>query len=552
MKKIINDPLAVVDEMLEGILKAHPLALKSVGGDLRAIVRADAPINGKVGIATGGGSGHLPVFMGYVGKGLIDGASIGNVFSSPTTGQMLRVTKAIDGGEGVLYLYGRYQGDMMNFDTAAEMAEDEGIHVETLMVSDDVASAPPRDWQRRRGVAGLFFAYKIAGAKADEDTNLAEVKATTEKALSTIRSMGVALGPCTVPAVGKPTFTIGELEMEIGMGIHGEAGIHRGPLKKADEIADILVDAIVKDLPYKKGDQVAVLVNSLGGTPLEELYILYRRVALLLEEKGIANYRPYVGRYACSMEMQGASLTLMRLDDELKRLRDAVLHPEVSRARAQPREKDMKTTLAKDDLVALLMAISDEMIASKEELCELDSVIGDGDLGVTVTLGFNAVKKTLQGGGALDMQGVLSDCGVAFADNAASTFGALMSTMMIRAGCTVKEKDQIGPAEAAAMIQAAAEGVEQRGKAHVGDKTLLDALVPASQAFGKAAGEKCLLPDCIEAALEAARKGADETTNLRSKAGRSGWLGDRTIGARDPGATAIVILLEAATRFIKN
>ena len=323
MKKIINEPLAMVDEMLEGILKAHPQALKSVKGDLRAIVRAEAPIKGKVGIATGGGSGHLPVFMGYVGEGLVDGASIGNVFSSPTTGQMLKVTEAIDGGSGVLYLYGRYQGDIMNFDMAAEMAEDLGIHVETVLVTDDVASAPPEDWQRRRGVAGLFFAYKIAGAKADEGATLEVVKKTTEKALSTIRSMGVALGPCTVPAVGKPTFTIGEDEMEIGMGIHGEAGIHRGPMKKADEIADILIDAVVKDLPYKRGDQVAVLVNSLGGTPLEELYVLYRRVANVLDDLGINIYRPYVGRYACSMEMQGASLTLMRLDDELKKLLDA-------------------------------------------------------------------------------------------------------------------------------------------------------------------------------------------------------------------------------------
>jgi len=323
MKKIINDPLAVVDEMLEGILRAHPDALKMADGDLRAIIRADAPIKGKVGIATGGGSGHLPVFMGYVGKGLIDGASIGNIFSSPTTGQMLKVTRAVNGGEGVLYLYGRYQGDMLNFDSAAEMAEDEGIHVETILVTDDVASAPAKDWQRRRGVAGLFFAYKIAGAKAAENASLAKVKAITEKALSTVRSMGVALGPCTVPAVGKPTFSIGEQEMEIGMGIHGEAGIHRGPMKKADEIAEILVDTVVKDLPYRNGDSAAVLVNSLGGTPLEELYILYRKVAMLLEEKGITIYRPYVGRYACSMEMQGASLTMMRVNGELKRLLDA-------------------------------------------------------------------------------------------------------------------------------------------------------------------------------------------------------------------------------------
>jgi phosphoenolpyruvate---glycerone phosphotransferase subunit DhaK len=323
MKKILNDPYKFVDEMMEGILIAHPDHFKTAENDLRSIVRADAPVKGKVAIATGGGSGHLPVFMGYVGKGLVDGASIGNVFSSPTTGQMLRVTRAIDGGAGVLYLYGRYQGDMMNFDAAAEMAEDAGIHVESLQASDDIASAPPENWQKRRGVAGLFFAYKIAGARAEEGASLEEVKTTTEKALAVIRTMGIALTSCTVPAVGKPTFSIGEDEMEIGMGIHGEAGIHRGPMKTADEVAEILVEAILKDLPFKKGDDVAVLVNSLGGTPLEELYILYRKVAGLLKENEIHIYRPYVGRYACSMEMQGASVTLMRLDDELKRLLDA-------------------------------------------------------------------------------------------------------------------------------------------------------------------------------------------------------------------------------------
>ncbi len=323
MKKIINDPFQVVDEMMEGILLAHPQALKSVEGDLRAIIRADAPVKGKVAIATGGGSGHLPVFMGYVGKGLVDGASIGNVFSSPTTKQMLKVTQAVHGGSGVLYLYGRYQGDMMNFDTAAEMAADAGIKVETVLVSDDVASAPPQDWKKRRGVAGLVFAYKIVGAKAAQGANLAAVKATAERAVSVIRSMGVALSPCTVPAAGKPTFTIGDDEMEIGMGIHGEPGIKRGPMKSADEIAEVLTRAVVEDLPFKAGDEVAVLVNSLGGTPLEELYVLYRKVADLLRQAGLRIHRPYVGRYACSMEMQGASLTLMKLDEEFKRLLDA-------------------------------------------------------------------------------------------------------------------------------------------------------------------------------------------------------------------------------------
>lgn len=323
MKKFLNDPFDFVDELTEGILLAHPESYRAEKGDLRVIVRADAPVKGKVAIATGGGSGHLPVFMGYVGKGLADGASIGNVFSSPSKGQMKRVTKAIDGGAGVLYLYGRYQGDMMNFNAAAEECEKDGIRIKTVTVSDDIASAPPSRHHDRRGVAGIFFAYKIAGAMAAEMASLEEVQRVAQKAVDNMRSLGVALGPCTVPAVGKPNFEISDNEMEIGMGIHGEQGVERVAMRSADEIAAIMVEKILSDLPFNAGDEVAVLMNSLGATPLEELYVIYRKVDALLKDAGIHVYRPYVGRYACSMEMQGASLTLMKLDDELKRLLDA-------------------------------------------------------------------------------------------------------------------------------------------------------------------------------------------------------------------------------------
>lgn len=323
MKKIINDPFAVVDEMLEGIILAHPGDLRLVGEDRRAVVRADAPIQGKVGIATGGGSGHLPVFMGYVGKGLVDGCSIGNVFSSPTAEQMLAATKAIDGGAGVLYLFGNYSGDVMNFGMAAEMAEADGIHVETVLASDDVASAPKGQESRRRGVAGIFYAYKLAGAKAETKASLEEVKRIAEKAIACTRSMGVALSPCTVPAAGRPTFSIGEDEMEIGMGIHGEPGVRRGKLEPADRIADILMEAILGDMNLAKGDEVSVLVNSLGATPQEELYILYRRVCQILSGHRVKVHRPYVGEYATSMEMAGCSVSLLKLDGELKPLLDA-------------------------------------------------------------------------------------------------------------------------------------------------------------------------------------------------------------------------------------
>ena len=323
MKKFINDPFDFVEELTEGIIKAHGDYYRADKGDLRIIVRQDAPIKGKVAIATGGGSGHLPVFMGYVGKGLADGACIGNVFSSPSAGQMKRVTKAIDGGAGVLYLYGRYQGDMMNFNSAAEESIKNGLRVESVIVSDDVASAPPERHSERRGVAGIFFAYKIAGAMANEMASLDEVKRVTQKAVDTTRSLGIALGPCTIPLVGKPNFEISDDEMEIGMGIHGEQGVERVKMRTADEIAATLVDRVVNDMPFVAGDEVAVLVNSLGATPLEELYVLYRKIDELLREKGLVLHRPYVGRYACSMEMQGMSLSLMKLDDELKRLLDA-------------------------------------------------------------------------------------------------------------------------------------------------------------------------------------------------------------------------------------
>ena len=323
MKKIINSPDAVVDEMIDGILLAHSGQLKAASQDNRAIMRADSPVKGKVGIVTGGGSGHLPVFLGYVGKGLADGVAVGNVFSSPSMDQIFEVTRAVSSGVGVLYLYGNYSGDVLNFDMAAEMAGMEGIQVETVLVSDDVASAPPEKWRSRRGVAGLFFAYKIAGARSEEMASLDQVKAAAEKAIANTRTMGVALSPCTVPAAGKPTFTIGDDEMEIGMGIHGEPGVRRGPLESADQISATLTKAIAEDLPFVSGDEVSVLINGLGATPAEELYIVYRKVHQLLTEWGLRVYRVYVGEYATSLEMAGCSLSLLRLDEELKRWLDA-------------------------------------------------------------------------------------------------------------------------------------------------------------------------------------------------------------------------------------
>ena len=323
MRKIINDPSLVEDQTVEGILAAFPGYLKRVEGSTRSLVRADAPVDGKVGIATGGGSGHLPLFAGYVGKGLATGVCVGNVFSSPSSEDMLDVTKAVNSGAGVLYVYGNYSGDTMNFDMAAEMADMEGIAVKTTLGRDDVTSAPNAEMQRRRGVAGIFFGFKIAGAAAEEGRDLDGVHAAAEKAVFNTRSMGVALSGTTIPAVGKAGFEVREGEMELGMGIHGEPGVQVGPLLTADEIAGQMLDRILPDLPFSSGDTTAVLVNSLGATAPEELYILYNKASQILSDRGIKIHRAFIGEYATSMEMSGASISLCKLDDDMTKLLDA-------------------------------------------------------------------------------------------------------------------------------------------------------------------------------------------------------------------------------------
>lgn len=315
MKKIINDPENFVDEMVDGILLAHPDEVKTPGDDKRILVRADAPVSGKVGIVTGGGSGHLPLFKGYVGKGLCSGVAIGNVFSSPSAEQCFEATKAVDGGAGVLYLYGNYGGDVLNFDLAGDMAEMEDIEVRTVLGIDDVASQPKERKADRRGVAGIFFAYKAAGAASERGDSLDEVAAVAQDIVDHTATMGIGLSPTILPTAGKPTFELPDGQMEIGIGIHGEPGIHRGPLETADEIAEHLTKPLIADLGLESGAKVAVLVNGLGATPLEELYVLYRRVHQILDEAGITIEKKYVGEYATSLEMAGASISLLELND---------------------------------------------------------------------------------------------------------------------------------------------------------------------------------------------------------------------------------------------
>lgn len=319
MRKIMNDAKNFVPEVLEGIILAYGAELKTLGNENKVIVRNKKNSENKVAVVTAGGSGHLPVFLGYVGEGLLDGCAIGNVFASPSSKKMYEMIEAVDEGKGVLCLYGNYGGDVMNFEMACERAEMNGIKIQQVLVKDDVASRSIDEAEQRRGVAGMVYAFKVAGAAAKEGLALEEVARITRKALSNIRTMGVALAPCIVPEVGKPTFSIKEDELELGMGIHGEPGIEVCKLMSADDIAKIIMKKLIEDLPLVKGDEVSVMVNGLGATPLEEQLILYRAVFKYLEKLGVSIYMPHIGEFATSMEMAGCSITLFKLNSELKK-----------------------------------------------------------------------------------------------------------------------------------------------------------------------------------------------------------------------------------------
>ena len=321
MKKIINRPEHFVDETMEGIIAAYGDKVRLLNGDKRILLSNYPAREDKVGIVTAGGSGHLPVFLGYVGSGMLDGCAVGNVFASPSAQKMADMIRACDRGRGVLCLYGNYGGDKMNFEMACETVDlEDDIVTKTVLVRDDVASSPKEAAQKRRGVAGMVYAFKAAGAAADQGMDLDGVAAVAQKALNNIRTMGVALSPCIVPEVGKPTFSIAENEIEIGMGIHGEPGIEVRKMMTADDVADLVLDKILADMPVERGSRVSVMVNGLGATPREELLIVYRRVAERLTERGVQPILPHVGEYATSMEMAGLSVTVFKLDDELEAL----------------------------------------------------------------------------------------------------------------------------------------------------------------------------------------------------------------------------------------
>ena len=564
MKKIINDPSRFVDESIDGILLAHPHQLRKASGNARAIVRQDAPRTGKVGIVTGGGSGHLPVFLGYVGVGLCDAVAVGNVFSSPSAEVIHAATREVSGGAGVLYLYGNYGGDIYNFDLAADLAEIDGIRTQTVLAADDVASAPFDKRETRRGIAGMFYGFKIAGAAAERGDDLDRVATIAQRASDAVRTMGVGLSPTILPAAGEPTFELDDGEMEVGIGIHGEPGIHRGALESADSIADRLLGAILDDLSLPEGSPVSILVNGMGATPLEELYVLYRRANAILRERGLVIRLPFVGNYVTSLEMAGASISVLRLDDELEELLDAAAYsPFFSNEPAFARDlggaADASTAVIESGgesdgaegaivgaspspLGAVLLDVFRRLPSHAERLRELDAALGDGDLGITVSLGSEAIVATILRAGDIPDGALLQKVGTAFAGANPSTFAALVGGGILFAASRLGTLSLFDRAALLKFGTDVADRIVQRGGAKVGDKTVLDVILPS---LAELAASNDLTADAtLERMIEAVRSAIETSTPLRSGRGRAAWLQERSMGRQDPGMTAYLLFLE--------
>jgi ATP-dependent dihydroxyacetone kinase len=554
LKKLINDPRGVVREMLEGICDLHPgLALLA---DFDVVVRSDLPPPAQraVAVISGGGSGHEPAHAGYVGPGLLAAAVAGDVFTSPSVDAVLAAIRAAAGRAGALLVVKNYTGDRLNFGLAAELARAEGFPVEIVVVADDVALAGtvPRD--RRRGIAGTVLIHKVAGAAAASGRSLAEVAAMARGAAVDLASMGVALGACTVPAVGRPGFELGDEEIELGLGIHGEQGIERADLLPADGLVERLLDSILADLAPEQGQSVALLVNGLGGTPEMELSIVARRAIAVLRGRGLAVVRAWMGNYLTALEMPGSSLSVLKVDDARLALIDApaasaawkgdgvVSARKVAAASIVPPRPARPAGPHAERLRAAAFATAVALQAAEPLLTDLDTRAGDGDLGLSMTRGAEAIRA-LEADAWADPPTALVCIGDALRRAIGGSSGPFYATALMRAARILPEMPT--PADWAMSLQAAGIAVAELGGAQPGDRTMLDALVPAADALAAGLERGEPLAVALRAAVAAAEAGAAVTAAMRPRLGRASYLGERALGVEDGGARAVVIWLRA-------
>jgi len=579
MNRVVNDPNKVVEDMLIGWLAAHDDSICVKTDNPRVVHRRAAPEGGKVGVVTGGGSGHEPAFLGYVGDGLLDAVAIGEIFSSPTAKNFLDAMRAADGGAGVACLYGNYAGDNMNVKMAMEMAQHEGIAVQTVVANDDVPSAPKGDENKRRGVAGEIFMWKVGAAKAAMGASLDEVIAAAQKAINHTRSIGVGLSACVIPAVGKANFTIEHGNMEVGIGHHGEPGIDVRKTCSASEMAEMMLAVVLPDLPFSAGDRVAVLISGLGATPIMEQYILFGEIDKRLKSRGMTVAFKQVGNLFTSLEMMGVTLTLMKLDDDLE---ECLKHPcqsvglsvagtqknavaysgkaqatHVQASVAKPRQQTVRPLSGPTVPLAtagfLVRDLISTIVANREYLSEIDGLIGDGDHGINMAKGFTGCAARLDalGGRANDLGTAFTQLSEALMDDIGGSMGPLYGNFFLGFLQTLDGYAAMDAALFADALRTAVLKVQSMGNAQVGDKTLIDTLAPARDAFEAAVQSGKDFTAALQDMGEAAERGKNSTKDLQARIGRSARLGPRSIGVLDAGATSCSLLLQSISRSLQ-
>lgn len=564
MTRLYNAPEDFADEMVRGFVAANGRYVRAVPG---GVVRSTVSPAGEVAVVIGGGSGHYPAFGGLVGPGLAHGAAMGNLFASPSTQQVRSVATAAEQGGGVLFTYGNYAGDVLNFDVAQEQLRAAGIPCETVTVTDDVSSAPLAEKHKRRGIAGDLTVFKAAGAAAAEGYDLEDVVRVARLANERTRSFGVAFTGCTLPGAEEPLFTVPEGRMAVGLGIHGEPGIDETDVPTAAGLAELLVGRLLEELPdgvaTARGARVVPILNGLGAVKYEELFVVFGRVAELLEQAGLEVVDPQVGEFCTSFDMAGASLTLFWLDEELERLWSApadtpafrrgsvapvsyvdVTEAAAAEAKAVPAASD-ESRAAAERLGGIVTTVRQTIDEHVDELGRMDAIAGDGDHGIGMQRGSHAADDAARaaiaaGAGAGT---VLERAGDAWSDRAGGTSGALWGVALRALGTAIGDEQAPHAASVAAGVAAASDGIRAYGKAEVGDKTMVDALVPFSATLTREVGAGASLADAWAAAADAAVAAAAATADLLPRMGRARPHAEKSLGTPDPGAHSFALIV---------
>jgi dihydroxyacetone kinase len=562
MKKFINHPEDVVEEMLQGLAVLHPGSARLPGH--KALIRADAAAarDRQVAILSGGGSGHEPAHAGYIGAGMLSAAVAGEVFTSPSSDTVYAAIQAVAAKPGALLVVKNYTGDRLNFGLAAEMARAEGTAVEIVVVDDDVALEGADRATGARGLAGTVFIHKVVGAAAAEGKSLAELAAIGKAAVASLATMGVSFSAGTSPAVGRPSFELGELEMELGLGIHGEPGVRRMQVQPADELAETLLNGILRQGKFADQKRVAVLVNNLGATTEMELAIVARHTVSFLAARQFTVERIYAGTFLSSLDMAGISISLLGLDDERLRWIDAATTapawPNVIRQRprqaeaqiaapanAKPGPRNPAQTEVGRKTQQAIEAACDALLAAEDELTELDRVTGDGDLGVSMARAARAVQSALALYPVDDISATLKALGHTLRLELGGSSGPLYGVLFLRCAGVLARTHAIGLAQWSEALAQGCQALSELGGAKPGDRTMLDALDPFVKTLQQSVSVKSTRADLL-AAVAAAEHGADATAHMKPALGRSSYLGERVLGYPDPGARAISVWLRAA------